>query len=918
MATYYWVGGNGSWNGSSTTNWSNASGGAGGFGPPTSNDDVIFNSASSGASYIVDCNAPFAGVGACKSITTAAPAVGTLTFRCNDTFSGNFFQVINGNINIHAACLFTVASSSYGSRGLITHSGPGTGASITTTFNGSGSNTAPIIYQFYGNTNDSINFCSSQTCSFSQVTLNMQGGNVTCTGSTITLSTAYGNTSFSSSGAGTTTLTTTTFNNSSSFSYTFSFDISSTSYSTATTNITVNSIASATINIGSASSVPASFGNISITDSTGASNIYANNFTNLSLVSSVAFQGVTTLYRKNTGASATISGTTTLTGCTLTIANGYTFTGNVTTSKVGAVFPSISFSLPETIVFSGAITATDLNITGQISNNVTFNGAVTFSGTAAQPSGLGIYFTTNFGGTVIFTAGLTITPFAATASRGVLIGNYFTADAMTLTNTTIDSYAVTLNGGVGKAFSYTVNANAPTAAAGTPIYIRGGLTSTVPTFSITGTTTKRANVGLPSLTTPNQTSLIISGATPTFTNVNFIRASINNGTSNYTGTLLGTDGTSNGFVATVPTNKYLVAGTGSVAYDGAIWALTSGGATSANNFPLPQDTVIIDSNSTPTGSVDLTYGDSAYMNNLSNEGTPQQVSMNNIYEVALFGNFSHTNTRTLNFGNLSLYQSGNTDRVFQYNSGTQFNSVSTYTFNIGVGGSNVITISRTTSLTTLSGYYNLNLASGIITILNTAFGGDNYSSAVSLTIGTSLPVTINGGNFQFVCKDCTIGANATINTTNYIVNMRFTGGTYTNSATTTAQNGAIYFGGFGAGPYSNTIASSSSTATNPFVDLRQLFSSFTTPSDSIINITGAVYTQNFSQSTSNKWQLKSASGVSSVVKTNGGRAGVFADVTNITASPANTWYTSGTLTGTTTGWIIGSPDSESSSGFFIF
>lgn len=40
MATYFWVGGNGTWDNSSTANWSNVSGGSAGFGPPTSADTV--------------------------------------------------------------------------------------------------------------------------------------------------------------------------------------------------------------------------------------------------------------------------------------------------------------------------------------------------------------------------------------------------------------------------------------------------------------------------------------------------------------------------------------------------------------------------------------------------------------------------------------------------------------------------------------------------------------------------------------------------------------------------------------------------------------------------------------------------------------------------------------------------------------
>jgi len=85
MATFYWVGGSGTWDGSSTTNWSLTSGGAGGAGVPNSaTDDVIFNSASSGASYVVTVGY-FPG---CKGIVTTAPATGTLTFQSTLGASG--------------------------------------------------------------------------------------------------------------------------------------------------------------------------------------------------------------------------------------------------------------------------------------------------------------------------------------------------------------------------------------------------------------------------------------------------------------------------------------------------------------------------------------------------------------------------------------------------------------------------------------------------------------------------------------------------------------------------------------------------------------------------------------------------------------------------------------------------------------
>jgi hypothetical protein len=61
MATYYWVGGSGTWDGVATANWSASSGGAGGSGPPLSGDTVIFDDNS--------------GTGTC---TTAAGSVSNL------------------------------------------------------------------------------------------------------------------------------------------------------------------------------------------------------------------------------------------------------------------------------------------------------------------------------------------------------------------------------------------------------------------------------------------------------------------------------------------------------------------------------------------------------------------------------------------------------------------------------------------------------------------------------------------------------------------------------------------------------------------------------------------------------------------------------------------------------------------------
>jgi hypothetical protein len=78
MATYYWVGGSGTWDTSSTTNWSATSGGSGGAGVPTTADDVIFD-VNSGPGGFPASTVTVSGFVDCKSFSTtnAAPVVFT-------------------------------------------------------------------------------------------------------------------------------------------------------------------------------------------------------------------------------------------------------------------------------------------------------------------------------------------------------------------------------------------------------------------------------------------------------------------------------------------------------------------------------------------------------------------------------------------------------------------------------------------------------------------------------------------------------------------------------------------------------------------------------------------------------------------------------------------------------------------------
>lgn len=126
MAARYWVGGSGTWNTTSTTNWSTASGGSSGASVPTAADSVFFDQA---GTYTVTCT----GALTCLDITVSA---GTVTFATgtSPTFA------ISGSMSLLAGTVWSAT-------GAITFNATTTGKTVTTngatitgavTFNGAG------------------------------------------------------------------------------------------------------------------------------------------------------------------------------------------------------------------------------------------------------------------------------------------------------------------------------------------------------------------------------------------------------------------------------------------------------------------------------------------------------------------------------------------------------------------------------------------------------------------------------------------------------------------------------------------------------------------------------------------------------------------------------------------------------------
>ena len=115
MATYYWRGGAGTWDATSTTNWSTTSGGLGGAGPPTSTDNVIFDSLSNTIAYVVTVGT----TAVCNDVTIAGPLSGNVTFSFSATsviqFYGSWTNAATGiTITPTAGCQIQARATATG------------------------------------------------------------------------------------------------------------------------------------------------------------------------------------------------------------------------------------------------------------------------------------------------------------------------------------------------------------------------------------------------------------------------------------------------------------------------------------------------------------------------------------------------------------------------------------------------------------------------------------------------------------------------------------------------------------------------------------------------------------------------------------------------------------------------------------
>jgi hypothetical protein len=311
MANRYWRGGSGTWNTTSTTNWSTASGGLGGASVPTAADAVIIDAAS-GSPTVTLSGAPLN----CLSITTtgatctiAGLGIG-LTISGNVTLSATTTWSASGTININATSTITTNAVSIG---------------------------APITFNAAGSTLTlGSALTSTFTFTFTAGTLSLGVGNYTLTCLSFS---STGGTRVIQFGTGSIATTSSGYNiNGSALTF------------TGTSNLTMNSAQSTTLNVGFTSTNALSL-TVSGTGtlSEGSGNVYRNFIL-------TSFTGTLNNVARTLYGNFTVGSSTTLTAGTNATTLSLTGTQTITSNSKTLDFPLTQNGSAGTVALSGNLT----------------------------------------------------------------------------------------------------------------------------------------------------------------------------------------------------------------------------------------------------------------------------------------------------------------------------------------------------------------------------------------------------------------------------------------------------------------------------------------------------------------------------------------------------------------------------------
>lgn len=409
-------------------------------------------------------------------------------------------------------------------------------------------------------------------------------------------------------------------------------------------------------------------------------------------------------------------------------------------------------------------------------NNMTLSGSFTYSGTGVRSLILGTSTITTAGSWDLTTqTNLTFSGASATIIKSSGQNSSFISSGLTYG-------AVQMSGGLRGTgntygtFTYTTSSNSQ-------CWVEAGGTHTV-TGTCTFQGSSATNYGLivgsggAAGVMRNRGTFAFNAATVVLNNV-VIGDLVAGGAGSWTGTNVGDAGNCTGVTFTAPVTRYWVDTNGGSWNVTSSWSATSGGASGAS-IPLPQDTVVFDSNSITVGGSVITANHSCCGNvdfsNITNNPTLTWTVTNGSQYI--LGNIKLKSGMTLN-GTSTLYFMGAGDQTLDMD-GVAYTGTASSQF----------TINNATKLTFLNNFTGTStgtlglIAGGIDTngynLTIGAFSSSN-SNTRAITMGNSI-WTLNGTGTVWTTATVTGLTMNAGNSTIVISDTSATGKTFTGSA----------------------------------------------------------------------------------------------------------------------------------------
>lgn len=600
------------------------------------------------------------------------------------------------------------------------------------------------------------------------------------------------------------------------------------------------------------------------------------------------------------------------------------FTGAISGTVAISVSGSITFVTGMTLSYTGAIT---ILATGTLTTGGKTLGPITI-GTAGAVVTLGSALTSS--GTITLSAGTLTTSasnYALTAIRLIMSGTGVKA-------LTLNASTVTLSS-TGSAFAYSGSNLTLSAGTSTIIFSRananleGGSGLTFNNVSFTGTTfgsavnifgantfntltfTSPDTVGIIKINfTGNQTitTLIASGTsitqrlmlqsdfigtTRTLTvgtyttkqNVDFRDITAAGVSSPWSGTALGDClGNTNITFSAAKTVYWNL--TGAQNWTSTAWATTSGGTPALANFPLAQDTAVLDNTGAAT---QITIDNYINIGTFNSSTRTTAVTIASMFSVEFYGNFTAGTGVTISTGaGASPYFSGRSTQTL----------TST--------GQSFYRISSTSPLCTISiadAFIATAIGSGILLQRGASFSANFYNVTVynltvqgtgGLNIGTAIWTIFGTGTCWNVAATATLIGSAEITLSDTSTTARtFAGGGQT--------YGKLTIGG------TTGISTTTVTGANTFSEIASTKTVAHTIVFPIATTIVGVWSVNGSAGNLVTLSRTGASGTFTLTKSGGGVVSAnYLSISNSTATPSLTWYAGITSTdgGGNTGWIF--------------